>query len=112
MSGSATCDVETYPSGFNPSGGNCLDDLAQFLFKGDLSPLADQQNVITYTIGFTVNLPILADTAARGGGAYYTANDSGTLTNALTKIVTQIFDRARRRLAHGLGEQLQPHART
>ena len=93
LSGSSTCDVETYPPGFNPSGGNCLDDLAQFLYKGDLSTLADQQNVITYTIGFTVDLPILADTAARGGGAYYTANDTGSLTNALTNIVTQILDK-------------------
>ncbi len=93
LNGSATCDVETYPPGFNPVGGNCLDDLAQFLYKGDLSTLADQQNVITYTIGFTVDLQILADTAARGGGAYYTANDTGTLTNALTSIVTQILDK-------------------
>ena len=93
LTGSATCDVETYPPGFSPSGGNCLDDLAQFLFKGDLSAQPDQQNVITYTIGFTVDLPILADTAARGGGAYYTANDTATLTNALTSIVTQIFDK-------------------
>ncbi len=93
LSGSGTCDAETYPPGFNPSGGNCLDDLAQFLYKGDLSALPDQQNVTTYTIGFTVDLPILADTAARGGGAYYTANDAGTLTNAFTSIVTQILDK-------------------
>ena len=45
------------------------------------------------TIGFTVDLPILADTAARGGGAYYTANDTSSLTNALTSIVTQIIDK-------------------
>ena len=90
--GSATCDVEVYPPGFTPSGGDCLDELAQFLYHGDLSTLPDQQNVITYTIGFTVNLPILSDTAARGGGAYYTANDMASLSTAFANIVTNILD--------------------
>lgn len=92
LTGSSTCDVEVYPPGFNPSGGNCLDELAEFLYKGDLSTLPDQQNVITYTIGFTVDLQILRDTAARGGGAYYTANDTGSLTTALSNIVSAILD--------------------
>lgn len=92
LTGNATCTVATYPPGFNPSGGDCLDDLAQFLYKGDLSPLPDKQNVITYTVGFTVDLPNLADTAARGGGAYYTANDTASLNTALTNIVTSILD--------------------
>ena len=34
LTGNATCDVESYPPGFNPSGGNCLDDLAQFARRG------------------------------------------------------------------------------
>ena len=93
LTGSGTCDVETYPPEFHPVGGNCLDDLAQFLYKGDLSTLPDQQNVITYTIGFTVDLQNLSKTAARGGGAYYTANDTASLTNAFTSIVTQILDK-------------------
>ncbi len=87
-----TCDIESYPPGFSPSGGNCLDDLAEFLYKGDQSTLAGKQNIITYTIGFTVDLPILADTAARGGGAYYTANDTATLTTALSNIASSILD--------------------
>jgi type IV pilus assembly protein PilY1 len=91
LTGHGHCTNEHYPPGFNPSGGDCLDDLAEFLYKGDLSPLVEQQNVITYTIGFTVNLPILADTAARGGGAYYTANDTAQLTTALSNIVTSIL---------------------
>jgi type IV pilus assembly protein PilY1 len=92
LTGSGSCTVETYPPGFNPSGGDCLDDLAQFLYQGDLSSLAEKQSVTTYTIGFTVDLPILADTAARGGGAYYTADDTASLTTALTNIVTSILD--------------------
>jgi len=92
LTGNANCPPYSYPAGFNPSGGDCLGPLAQFLYKGDISSLADQQNVITYTIGFTVDLPILADTAARGGGAYYTADDTASLTSALTNIVTSILN--------------------
>jgi type IV pilus assembly protein PilY1 len=86
-----SCDVETYPVGFNPSGGECLDDLAEFLNEGDFLPLNGQQHITTYTVGFTIDLPILADTAQRGGGRYYTADDTATLANALTSIVTSIL---------------------
>ena len=86
-----TCDVETYPAGFSPDGGDCLDDLAEFLNKGDLSALPGQQNVITYTIGFTVDLPNLSQTATRGGGKYYTANDTASLASAMSNIVTSIL---------------------
>lgn len=87
----ASCDAETYPDGFNPSGGECLDDLAQFLHDGDFSALPGQQNISTYTVGFTVDLPALADAAKRGGGEYYTANDTQTLSSALSSIVTSIL---------------------
>ncbi len=60
--------------------------------KAIMSTLPGAQNVTTYTIGFTVDLPILADTAARGGGKYYTANDTASLSTALTNIVTSILD--------------------
>jgi type IV pilus assembly protein PilY1 len=74
--------------------GHCLDDMAAYLFEADLSPLPGKQNVITHTIGFTVDLPLLSDTANRGGGAYFTANDTASLTSALTSIVTEILDTA------------------
>jgi type IV pilus assembly protein PilY1 len=87
----ATCDAEVYPTGFSPSGGECLDDLAELLYEGDFSALPGQQNIATYTVGFTVDLPILAEAAERGGGRYYTADDTATLANALTSIVTTIL---------------------
>jgi type IV pilus assembly protein PilY1 len=87
------CDAETYPPiGFSPSGGECLDELAEFMHDGDMSSLPGQQDITTHTIGFTVDLPILSDTAARGGGQYYTADDTATLTSALTSIITSILD--------------------
>ena len=51
----------------------------------------EQQNITTYTVGFTVDLPILADTAQRGGGEYFTADDTATLSGSLQQIVTSIL---------------------
>ncbi len=72
--------------------GHCLDDMAEYLQLADLNDqLPGQQNVTTYTIGFTVDLPILASTAARGGGEYYLADDTSSLSNVLTEIVSSIL---------------------
>ncbi len=74
--------------------GACLDDIAEYLSLEDISPsVPGTQTVTTYTIGFTVDLPILERTAERSGGEYYLASDVKTLTTALTDIVTNIFDR-------------------
>ena len=88
----ASCDAEVYPVGFNPSGGNCLDELAEFMYEADLSSLAGTQNVTTHTVGFLIDLPILEETATRGGGEYHTATDTASLTTALTNIITSILD--------------------
>ncbi|HSD68845.1 MAG TPA: PilC/PilY family type IV pilus protein [Woeseiaceae bacterium] len=74
--------------------GVCLDDIAEYLSKEDVNPdVPGDQTVSTYTIGFTVDLPILAETARKSGGKYYLAEDVKSLTVALTDIVTNIFDR-------------------
>lgn len=72
--------------------GNCLDDMAEYLFNNDQSTLAGNQNVITYTVGFDTDFPLLEETATKGGGAYYTANDTGSLSGAFTNIVQEILD--------------------
>jgi type IV pilus assembly protein PilY1 len=89
------CDVESYPPPWSPLGGECLDELAEFLHDGDLSPLPGVQNVVTHTVGFALDgndLPILRETADRGGGNYYEATDTASLTTALSDIVTEILD--------------------
>lgn len=74
--------------------GACLDDIAEYLSRSDINPGVDgAQTVTTYTIGFTVDLPILKATAENSGGKYYLAEDVQSLTVALTDIVTNIFDR-------------------
>ncbi len=85
--GSSSCD------GGNGNG-VCLDDMAAYLYNRDLSPAGGTQSVTTYTVGFTIDLPILASTAARGGGEYLLADDTASLSTALTKIVLSILEDA------------------
>ncbi|MDH4316125.1 MAG: PilC/PilY family type IV pilus protein [Gammaproteobacteria bacterium] len=74
--------------------GACLDDISEYLSKEDINPaVPGEQTVTTYTIGFRVDLPLLKSTAELSGGKYYLAEDVKTLTDALTDIVTNIFDR-------------------
>jgi type IV pilus assembly protein PilY1 len=73
--------------------GRCLDDLAAYLLRQDLNDsLSGLQNVVTHTIGFEVDFPLLVSTAARGGGEYHLADDTATLATALSGIVLSIFD--------------------
>ncbi len=75
--------------------GACLDDMAEYLFEADVNPdplLAGLQNVTVHTIGFTVDLPLLSSTAARGGGEYYVANDTASLTTVMTDVITSVLD--------------------
>lgn len=76
--GSATCS------------GNCLDELTQYMNAKDCSAFDDKQNVISYVIGFTLDLALLRDAATKGGGKYYTADDTSGLTDAFTSILTEI----------------------
>ncbi|MEE4184659.1 MAG: PilC/PilY family type IV pilus protein [Gammaproteobacteria bacterium] len=81
--------------GANNDDGKCLDEMAGYLRNHDLSTqFFGDQTVTTYTIGFTIDLPLLAETARKGGGGYYLADNTSTLTSALTKIVVSILDDA------------------
>ena len=74
--------------------GACMDDIAEYLFTDDIDLVTPGiQTVTTHTIGFAINLPILAETALRGGGDYYLADDVQSLTLALLEIVNEIQDR-------------------
>jgi type IV pilus assembly protein PilY1 len=51
--------------------GACLDDIAEYLANVDINPtLTGRQSVVTHTIGFTIDLPILEETARVSGGQY------------------------------------------
>jgi type IV pilus assembly protein PilY1 len=75
--------------------GDCLDDIAEYLSLVDTDDInAGIQPVTTHTIGFTINLPILADTAAASGGEYFLADDVESLTITLLEILANINDRS------------------
>ncbi len=75
--------------------GDCLDDIGEYLKLKDADPIQPGvQNVTTHTIGFAVNLPILADTATASGGKYFLADDVQSLTIALLQIVNEITDKS------------------
>ena len=78
-------------TGSSSCSGDCLDELAQWMYKSDLSTMNDTQNVITYTIGLQTNQQLLSDTAKKGGGKYFTADSATDLSNAFTSILTQIL---------------------
>ncbi len=75
--------------------GDCLDDVGEYLYTGDISATEDGMQVVTtHTIGFAVDLPILKQTAELSGGQYFLADDVESLTLALLKIVASISDRS------------------
>ncbi len=75
--------------------GACLDDLAEYLFRSDASATVEGvQNIATYTVGIDIDIPLLESTARRGGGDYYLADDTSSLTIALTELLAGIAERA------------------
>ena len=75
--------------------GHCLDDIAEYLSIEDIdSSTTGTQTVTTHTIGFTVDLDILKDTAINSGGQYFLADDVETLTKTLLAIIANINDRS------------------
>ncbi len=82
---------------------NYLDRVAKWLYENDLqtknpangSWSADgRQRLVTYTVGFGLDHPLLASTAAAGGGQYFTSNDAASLEAALLTIVNDVNKRA------------------
>ena len=79
-----------------------LPALASYMFNNDLinkldsSNTEQMQNVRTYTIGFSKGAedaaPLLAETAKRGGGLYFAAQNSLELQNALNDALSNILN--------------------
>ncbi|WP_455205071.1 pilus assembly protein [Kaarinaea lacus] len=80
-------------TGASSCSGNCLDELADYMYTKDCrtTGMDDIQNVITYTIGFNTDQTLLNNAATKGGGKYYTADDTAGLTDVFTEILTEIL---------------------
>ncbi|RLA30077.1 MAG: hypothetical protein DRR11_14170, partial [Gammaproteobacteria bacterium] len=75
--------------------GDCLDDVSEYLSVEDIDPgTPGDQLVTTHTIGFTIDLPILSDTALNSGGQYFLADDVESLTKTLLSIIADINDKS------------------
>lgn len=80
-----------------PNSNNCsdyLDDVAAYMLDTDFRPdLPEKQNAVTYVVGFAIDAPLLAQTAANGDGLYLTANSFDELTAALENVMQDIIRR-------------------
>ncbi|HEY3487630.1 MAG TPA: hypothetical protein VGL10_06155, partial [Gammaproteobacteria bacterium] len=75
-------------------GYECGVKLAKFARDVDqASTLTSNQTIRTDTIGFAENIAFLEDMAEAGGGNYYQANDSASLSSAFTSIVADILSK-------------------
>jgi hypothetical protein len=91
-----------YTCWYYDSGSDYLDDVAYFIRHQDLFPdiyfgtdevdgWPGEQNIYTYTIGFTIDNDLLKETARNGDGAYYTANSYDELVDAFQSVITGIL---------------------
>jgi type IV pilus assembly protein PilY1 len=76
------------------SGSDYLDDVANYLYNTDLRPdMSGKQNIITYTIGFTIDNDLLLRTAAQGHGKYYYSQNAQQLSDAFQNIIGEILSK-------------------
>jgi type IV pilus assembly protein PilY1 len=81
----------------DPNSNDCsdhMDDVAYYMYDNDMSSdHPDDQNVVTYTIGFGVDATILQDTADNGDGLYFMASDAVDLWTSLELVMLDIISR-------------------
>jgi len=75
------------------TGGSCLPDIAEYMANTDLDgdTANGDQFAYTYTIGFTTDLVLLEETADRGQGQYFTADNSAELAVAFQGAISAIL---------------------
>jgi type IV pilus assembly protein PilY1 len=74
-----------------------LDDVAAYLFRRDLiddATMPGVQNIVTYTIGFSLASRLLQDTARNGDGQYFTASNAKALADQLQVTLEDILLRS------------------
>ncbi len=72
--------------------GNCLDELADYMFDNDMSSEHDgPQSIRTYTVGFQSDQTLLSNAATNGGGQYFQANNAASLKTAFENAFTDIL---------------------
>lgn len=90
-------EVHYLVDGQDMLGTDYLDDVAQYLYETDLSSsFESQQNIITYTIGFTVQSQhnLLGRTAEKGHGRYFYSDNAQQLADAFQDIINEILEKS------------------
>lgn len=90
--------------------GNCLDEIAEYMWTNDMVPeakdpngdFAGDQKVSTFTIGFKTDQTLLANTASKGGGEYLLADNATQLTTALKEVFDEVSARSTTYVAPGI----------
>jgi type IV pilus assembly protein PilY1 len=81
------------PGSYANGGSDYLDDVAKYLHDRDLrDDLEDRQNLVTYTLGFTINHPLLEDAAEHGRGKYYYVHNAQSFRIAFQNIIQDILE--------------------
>jgi len=80
---------------YEEEGSDYLDDVSKVLREIDTRPdLEDNQNIVTYTVGFTIQSDLLEDTAKNGGGKYYYCHNAQSFALVLQKIIEEILEQS------------------
>ena len=80
---------------YESEGSDYLDDVAKVLREMDTrSDLEDKQNIVTYTVGFTIRSELLEDTAKNAGGKYYYCHNAQSFSIVLQKIIEEILEQS------------------
>lgn len=81
----------------NEGSTNYLENVARYMYLNDArtgGSMPGLQNVMTYTVGFSVNTTLLQNAAMNGGGQYFTAQTSSQLSDAIDAAITDISNQA------------------
>jgi type IV pilus assembly protein PilY1 len=77
---------------YDTDGSDYLDDVAKILQDTDFDPVMEEkQHITTYTVGFTINSPLLERTAQHGKGRYFYCHNAQEFIIAMQKIIDEIL---------------------
>ena len=80
---------------YDNEGTDYLDDVAYLLHENDMNDaMQDKQNVTVYTVGFTINSPLLERTAKHGGGKFFYCHNAQEFIIAMQKIIDEILSKS------------------
>jgi type IV pilus assembly protein PilY1 len=77
---------------YETDGSDYLDDVAKVLQDNDFDPvLKDKQHITTYTLGFTIDSPLLERAAQHGKGRYFYCHNAQSFIIAMQAIIDEIL---------------------